>query len=151
MFLPVRRATTAVLLAPAWLVLVPVAAHAQAQAQTQQQDGAKTWSPKEVLATESYVRPPAEIERLVTAPRQNNVSLTNQSPDRKWFLKLQSEGLPSVQTFGKSHIYLGGLQVDTRANRARTLTTRGSTGLAVVDATTGQSRTIATPKGATVS
>ena len=116
-----------------------------------QQNAAGTWSPKEVLAKETYVRPPAEIERLVTAPRQNNVSLTNQSPDRKYFLKLQSEGLPSLQSFGKPHYYFGGLQVDFKANRARILTTRGSAGLSIIDASTGIARDLETPKGATVS
>jgi dipeptidyl aminopeptidase/acylaminoacyl peptidase len=113
--------------------------------------GKEELPPKERLAAETYVRPPSAIERLVTAPRQNNVSLSNQSPNRKWFLKLQSEGLPSVQLFGKPHYYLAGLQVDHKANRVRALTTRGSSGLALIDATTGQSRTIETPKGATVS
>jgi dipeptidyl aminopeptidase/acylaminoacyl peptidase len=147
MFSPVRRSSARLLLplaVPVWLAFTPLSVALA-------QDGAKTWSPKEILATESYVRPPAAIEKLVTAPRQNNVSLSNQSPDRKWFVKLQSEGLPSVQTFGKPHYYLGGLQVDFKANRARALTTRGASGLAVVDASTGKSRTIATPKGASVS
>ncbi|MEO7360535.1 MAG: hypothetical protein ABI120_09395, partial [Gemmatimonadaceae bacterium] len=30
---------------------------------------AASWSPKEVLALETYAKPPAAIERLVTAPR----------------------------------------------------------------------------------
>jgi len=46
---------------------------------------------------------------------------------------------------------LAGLQVDVKANRARVLTTRGSSGLAIIDASTGQSRTLETPKGASVS
>lgn len=147
MSLSIHQYTARVLLLPACLILATAPA-----ALSQQQDGGKPdRSPREVLAKESYVRPPAEIERLVTAPRQNNVSLSNQSPDRKNFLKLQSEGLPSVQTFGKPHYYLGGLQVDFKANRARALTTRGSTGLEVIDATTGKSRVIDAPKGATVS
>ena len=133
------------------LALVLLAPCSSALAQQQQDGGTSAWSPREVLAKETYVKPPAAIERLVTAPRHNNVSLANQSPDRRWFVKLQTEGLPSVQAFGKPHIYLGGLQVDQRANRARTLTTRGAAGLAVIDATTGQSRTIATPRSASVS
>ena len=108
-------------------------------------------APKERLAAETYVKPPSSIARLVTAPRQNNVSLSNQSPNRKYFLKLQSEGLPSAQTFGKPHYYFGGLQVDFKANRARVLTTRGSSGLSIIDASTGQSRALETPKGASVS
>src|SRR5690349_2008453 len=94
-------------------------------------NGKQELPPKERLAAEVYVRPPADIERLVTAPRQNNVSLQNQSPNRKFFLKLQSDGLPSVKEFGKPHYYFAGLQVDFKANRARVLTTRGSAGLAI--------------------
>jgi dipeptidyl aminopeptidase/acylaminoacyl peptidase len=122
-----------------------------AGAQNSADNGKQELPPKERLAAETYVRPPADIERLVTAPRQKNVSLQNQSPNRKLFLKLQSDGLPSVKDFGKPHYYFGGLQVDFKANRARVLTTRGSDGLAVIDATNGQSRTIETPKGASVS
>jgi len=114
------------------------------------QAATNSWSPKEVLALETYAKPPADIERLVSAPRQNNISLSNQSPDRKYFLKLQSEGLPSVQAFGKPHIYFAGLQVDAKANRARTLTTRGSAGLSIIDANTGAARDLEVPKGATV-
>ncbi|MGQ0765025.1 MAG: hypothetical protein ACT4OZ_05085 [Gemmatimonadota bacterium] len=116
-----------------------------------QQNGASVWSPRDVLASETYVRPPAEIERLVAAPRQNNVSLGNLSPDRKHFLNTQSEGLPSLATFGKAHYYFAGLQVDFGANRARSLTTRGASGLEVIDAATGAKRTLETPRGATVS
>ena len=115
------------------------------------QDVAQQGALKEILAKETYIRPPAAIEKIVTAPWQQNVSLSNQSPDHRHFLKLESEGMPSVQQFGKPHYYLAGLQVDYKANRARTLTTRGAAGLEVIDATTGQTRTIETPKGATVS
>ncbi|MBC8086075.1 MAG: hypothetical protein H7Z40_02335, partial [Phycisphaerae bacterium] len=127
-------------------VLIPSSA-----AIAQQGASNNTWSPKEVLATETFAKPPAEIERLVTAPRQNNVSLTNLSPDKKYFLKAQSEGMPSIQNFGKPHIYFAGLQVDPKANRARTLTTRGSVGLTAIDANTGKLRELEVPKGATVS
>jgi dipeptidyl aminopeptidase/acylaminoacyl peptidase len=106
---------------------------------------------KELLAKESYVKPPDVITRLVTAPRHLSVSLTQPSPDRRYFLKEQSEGLPGVKAFGKPHIYFGGLQVDPAANRARALTTRGAASLSVIDATTGASTTIDTPKGATIS
>ena len=115
------------------------------------QDVAQQGALKEILAKETFVRPPAAIEKVVTAPWQENVTLSNQSPDHKHFLKLASEGMPSVQQFGKPHYYLAGLQVDYKANRARTLTTRGAAGLEIIDASTGQARTIETPKGATVS
>ena len=124
---------------------------ASATALYAQQNGVTPWQPREVLAKETYVVPPASIERLVTAPRQNQSPLTDLSPDRRFFLKPLSDGLPSVQTFGKPHIYLAGLQVDYQANRARALTTRGATGMALVNAMTGQSTPIDAPKGATIS
>ena len=115
------------------------------------QDVAQQGALKEILAKETFIRPPAAIEKIVTAPWQQNVTLSNQSPDHKHFLKLESEGMPSVQQFGKPHYYLAGLQVDYKANRARTLTTRGAAGLEIIDGSSGQTRTIETPKGATVS
>ena len=98
--------------AAAILATIAVPAHAQEVAQ----QGAL----KEILAKETFIRPPAAIDKVVSAPWQQNVSLSNQSPDHKHFLKLQSEGMPSVQQFGKPHYYLAGLQVDYKANRART-------------------------------
>lgn len=107
----------------------------------------------EILHAEHYVRPASGIERLVTAPRQMNVTLSagTQSPSLRYFASLESEGLPELARFGKPHIYLGGLQVDTKANRARTLTTRGADAILITDAATGESRTIAAPEGATIS
>ncbi|HVX42173.1 MAG TPA: prolyl oligopeptidase family serine peptidase [Gemmatimonadaceae bacterium] len=108
-----------------------------------------TWNPKEILAAETYVKPPAVVERIVTAPR-NNVVFTNPSPDRKYFLKLETDGLPSIDVFGKPHYRLGGVEIDFKANRARALTTRGSVGLTLIDPTSGAMRTIDTPKAAVV-
>ena len=108
-----------------------------------------TWNPKEVLAKETYVKPPVIVDKIVTAAR-NNVTFTNPSPDRRYFLKLESEGLPSIDVFGKPHYRLGGVEIDFKANRARALTTRGSVGLTLIDPSTGAMRTIETPKGATV-
>ncbi|HKW47834.1 MAG TPA: hypothetical protein VJN70_10325 [Gemmatimonadaceae bacterium] len=73
------------------------------------QDLAQQGALKEILAKETFIKPPAAIEKVVTAPWQQNVSLTNQSPDHKHFLKLETEGMPSVQQFGKPHYYLAGL------------------------------------------
>jgi len=101
------------------------------------------------LAAESYVTPPDVIAKLVSAPRQANVLFGQQSPDRRHFLREENDGMPSVNSFGKPHYYFAGLQVDPAANRARALTTRGSTKLQVVDAGTGQAVTIEIPAGAT--
>ncbi len=113
-------------------------------------DAAKLTALRETLAKEGYIEPSADIAKLVTAPRQQVVSLTNASPDRKYFLREVTDGLPSVQTYGKPHVYYGGLQVDTRANRARALTARGAVALQVIDAHTGGVSTIEAPKGATI-
>lgn len=124
----------------------------QATAQGNSNDAAaQVAAAKALLAKEGYQAPPAEIAKLVLAPRHLNVSLAQPSPDRKLFLKQESEGMPSVQAFGKPHKYYGGLQVDPKASRTRTFTTRGNIGLSLIDATTGKSTSIAVPPGATVS
>ncbi|HEY4303352.1 MAG TPA: prolyl oligopeptidase family serine peptidase [Gemmatimonadaceae bacterium] len=108
------------------------------------------WNPKEVLATEKYTKPPEVVTRIVSAPR-NSVAFTNASPDGKYFLKAESEGLSTIELFGKPHYRLStGFEVDYKANRARALTTRGSVGLTLLDPATGASRSIETPKGAIV-
>src|SRR5436305_1535217 len=108
------------------------------------------WNPKEILATDKYVKPPEVVTRIVTAAR-NNVSFTNPSPDHRYFLKAESEGLSTIELFGKPHYRLStGFEVDFKANRARALTTRGSVGLTLLDPATGASRSIETPKGAIV-
>ena len=139
--MPTVRPPQLIVVAALFAIAVPLRA----------QDVAQQGALKDLLAKETFIRPPAAIEKIVTAPWQQNVSLSNQSPDHKHFLKLESEGMPSVQQFGKPHYYLGGLQVDYRANRVRTLTTRGATGLEIIDASTGQTRAVETPKSATIS
>ena len=104
-----------------------------------------------LLAKETYVTPPPEIEKLVAAPRYQNVSLTALSPDRTHFLDLEGPGMGDLNAFGKFHYYFGGLQVDPKANRARALTTRASAGLSIVDATTGKRTAVQLPNGAAVS
>lgn len=108
------------------------------------------WNPKEILTTDKYVKPPEVVTRIVSAPR-NNVSFTNPSPDHRYFLKAESEGLSTIELFGKPHYRLStGFEVDFKANRARALTTRGSVGLTLLDPNTGATRSIETPKGAIV-
>ena len=120
------------------------------QAQTPAASNTELAALKARLAAETYMTPPEDIARLVTAPRHLNVLLTQQSPDRKYFLREVGAGIPSVTTFGKPHHYLAGLQVDPVANRARFLTARGAIGLTLVDAATGQSRAVETPSDARV-
>ena len=109
------------------------------------------YDPRAVLAAERYQRPPAVIDRTVSANRNAAVTLANPSPDHQWFMKLDSDALPSLEDFAKGHLYLGGLQVDTLGFRSRALTTRGAHSITVIEATTGKTRTLDAPAGAGVS
>lgn len=104
---------------------------------------------KALLASERYVKPPADVAKLVTATRHLNSALTDQSPDRTHFLVLHGEGLGSQLKFGKPHYYLGGLQVDYRANRVRSFTTRGQFAIEIVDVESGGRTSLQIPTGAT--
>ena len=106
---------------------------------------------KALLATEHYVRPPDQVAKLVTAPRQRNSTLTQQSPDRRHFMVLRGEGLGNEQKFGKPHYYLGGLQVDFKANRVRSFTTTAQASVEIEDVETGKRTSITPPSDATIS
>lgn len=129
------------LLAPlaALALWIPAIAGAQGQ-----------WNPEEILKTETYVKPPAVIERIITTPRVD-ISFTNPSPDRKWFVRVAMPDRGDIRDYGKAHIYLGGLAVDVKANRARQLTMRAGTALTLVDPVSGATKSLEVPKGATVS
>ena len=109
-----------------------------------------SWNPEEVLKKEGWVRPPAVVERIITAPR-TDISFTSPSPDRKWFVRTAMTDRGDVRDYGKAHIYLGGLAIDVKANRARSLTMRAGTALTLVDPRTNATRSLEVPKGATVS
>jgi dipeptidyl aminopeptidase/acylaminoacyl peptidase len=108
------------------------------------------WNPQQVLRAETFVKPPANVEHMIVTPR-TDIAFTTPSPDRKWFLKATGADRGDIDAYGKSHINLGGLQIDTKANRARTVTTSTHTGLTIVDPRTQTAKTIETPKGATIS
>jgi dipeptidyl aminopeptidase/acylaminoacyl peptidase len=106
---------------------------------------------RQVLAHEGHAVPPAEIRRLVEQPWHLNVGVSQVSPTRTHFLHEQVEEFPPIAALGKAHTYFGGLDLDTRANRSRNLTTRPGLAFQIVDAATGKSVTIAAPPGATLS
>jgi dipeptidyl aminopeptidase/acylaminoacyl peptidase len=108
------------------------------------------WNPQQILRTETFVKPPADVEHMITTPR-TDITFTSPSPDRKWFLKSVGADRGDIDAYGKPHINLGGLQIDTKANRARTVTTSTKTGLTIVDPRTQTAKTLETPKGATLS
>lgn len=107
------------------------------------------WDPNQILKTEGWVRPPANVERIILAPR-TDISFNTPSPDRKWFVRLVGLDRGRVADYGKPHIYLAGVIVDHRANRSRQLTTRTDTAIVLVDPRSGEQKTIPAPKGARI-
>jgi len=113
------------------------------------QDVAQQGSAQQILRAETFVKPPSNIERMIVAPR-TDISFTTPSPDRRWFMRAVGDDRGDINLYGKMHVNLGGLQIDTKANRARTITTSTRHGLVLVDPTNGNTRAIDTPKGATI-
>jgi dipeptidyl aminopeptidase/acylaminoacyl peptidase len=108
-------------------------------------------TPDDILKAETYQTPPRELADAVLAPRYLNVSLTNASPDKKWFLDEIGDGPVVMKTFSKPFHELGGLFVDFRANRARPLTVRNNIGIQIISAADGSRKMIQLPAGARVS
>ena len=62
----------------------------------------------DVLKQETYQTPPKALADAVLAPRYLNVSLTNVSADKKWFLDEIGDGPVVMKTFSKPFHNLGG-------------------------------------------
>ncbi|MEX1128907.1 MAG: prolyl oligopeptidase family serine peptidase, partial [Vicinamibacterales bacterium] len=105
----------------------------------------------EIIKKESYATPPPELADAVLAPRHLNVSLSSLSPDKKWFLDEIGDGPVPMKTFAKPFHELGGVFIDYRANRARSLTIRNNVGIQLISAVDGSTRPIQVPEGARVS
>lgn len=126
----------------AWLIAQPLVAQNSAEN--------AAWNPQEILKTEKFVKPPANVERMIMSPRVD-ISFTSPNADRSWFLRASGDDRGDIMLYGKPHIYLGGLQVDTKANRARSLTTSTRKELMLIDPRTGNTKKIESPKGASIS
>lgn len=112
---------------------------------------AKAYSPDDVLKTEGYIAPPAELADAVLIPRYLNISLTNASADKKWFIDEIGDGPVLMKTFSKPYHELGGVFIDFKANRARSLTNRTSIGIQIISAADGTKKPVAIPAGARIS
>ena len=86
------------------VILVP-AAGAQSSQNGQGTVVQQGWDPQQILRTETYVKPPAVIERIVMAPR-TDISFTNPSPDHKWFLRTPGFDRGDIDKFGAAHVNL---------------------------------------------
>ena len=104
-----------------------------------------------VIKQEGYVMPPKELADAVLAKRYLNVTLTNLSPDKKWALFQVGDGPVVMKTFSKPFDELGGVFIDAKANRVRTLTISDGVGIDVISTVDGTRRSIALPAGSRVS
>jgi dipeptidyl aminopeptidase/acylaminoacyl peptidase len=105
----------------------------------------------EVLKAEGYMTPPKELADAVLIPRYLNISLSNASPDKKWFVNEIGDGPVLMKTFSKPYHELGGVFIDFKANRARALTFRSNIGIEVISAADGSKKRLAVPAGARIS
>ena len=139
------------------VALLPLALLAQGSGQsapaTRTQPAAQSganWA-DEIINKEGYATPPAELASAVLAPRHLNVSLNTLSPDKKWFLNEIGDGPTSIAVYSRPFDELGGVFIDFKANRARTLTLRSSVGIQLVSAADGSKKPVAVPPNTRVS
>jgi dipeptidyl aminopeptidase/acylaminoacyl peptidase len=135
-----RPATPAATQAPAGQAAAPAA----------KPEAPLSWADK-ILQQEAYATPPPELAEAVIAPRYQNLSLSNLSPDKKWFLNMIGDGPVVMSTFAKPFHELGGVFIDFKANRVRSLTVSNSVGLQVVSAADGTRTPVAIPPNSRVS
>ncbi|MBE0674610.1 MAG: hypothetical protein IH591_08115, partial [Bacteroidales bacterium] len=106
---------------------------------------------QELISKRGYQMPPDPIKKIVLAPRHENVSLSNLSPDKSYFLISKGDGLTPVERLGSPYMNLAGVVVDTIANRSRSMTTGGSVGLELIPAMGGTAKAIQIPAGCRIS
>jgi dipeptidyl aminopeptidase/acylaminoacyl peptidase len=106
---------------------------------------------QELISKKGYQEPPEQIKKIVLAPRHENVSLSNLSPDKAFFLVTKGDGLVPVERLGSPYMNLAGVVVDTIANRSRSMTTGGSVGFEIRPVNGGTARQIQIPANARVS
>ena len=99
---------------------------------------AQSTSKTNPLSQEGYILPPGPVAEAALAPWYKNVTISNLSPDRHYFVVIERDGMPTLASLAKDHVNLGGVEIDTSANRARTLTTRSSKGIRIAELATGK-------------
>jgi len=133
------------------ITLLPLVVLAQGGGQATAPKSTPSYWADEIIKQEGYVSPPNELADAVLAPRSQNVSLSNASPDKKWFLNQINDGPVVMKTFSKPFDELGGVFIDFKANRARSLTISNNVGIQIISASDGSKKTIQIPAGARVS
>ncbi len=100
---------------------------------------------------EGYLTPPPEVAEVVTAPRHENVNLTNLSPNGQVFLNTLSAGLTQLEDLATPFKRLGGLAMDLNAQRSRGLSTGGNIGVEFISWDDGSRVTVDAPAGSRIS
>ena len=131
--------------------LGPVALLFVASVLSAQAPAARLSAVDSVLRSERYVAPASSIADAVLAPRYRNVALTEINSERTWVINELGDGPVTMDVFSKPFHELGGLFVDFRANRNRTLTIRSNVGLELISALDGSRTTVALPGGLRIS
>jgi dipeptidyl aminopeptidase/acylaminoacyl peptidase len=103
------------------------------------------------IDTESYLTPPKEIASYFDLPRHTQFTLSNLNSQRTWFARVKSRGQILLSDIGNPYENFGGLMLDTRANRARTMSYRTGVSILLTNASTFEEREIAAPAGQWVS
>ena len=101
-----RFACFGVVLFVSFLPLVLLAQQAPATQTTQAAQPSVPPHPADmILQQEGYVAPPEEIVSAVLAPRYLNATLSNLSPDKKWYLNEIGDGPVPMSVFSKPVSY----------------------------------------------
>jgi dipeptidyl aminopeptidase/acylaminoacyl peptidase len=133
------------------IAMLPLVVLAQGGGQaTAPKSTSSNWA-DDIIKQEGYVTPPLELAEAVLAPRSQNINLSSASPDKKWFLNQINDGPVVMKTFSKPFDELGGVFIDFKANRARSLTISNNVGIQIISAADGSKKPIQIPGGARVS
>jgi len=112
-----------------------------AQAQNREQ----AWDAQQILDDKSFVHPPNDVSDAVLAPRYLNVTLSDVSANKLWFLHEISDGPVTMDRFSRDFDELGGQFFDYSANRHRNLTIRSNVGIDIVSASDGSKTSVQVP------
>jgi len=99
----------------------------------------------EILKAEGYIRPSAMLEEAAMAPWHLNVTSGSMNSAKTHMLITNSGGMPPLAWLGAPHVNLGGIQIDTVAERDRGMTMRGSVGMELMSFKAGSRTKIAIP------
>jgi len=103
------------------------------------------------MQQDGYRVPRPSILSAALTPWYQNVSIASVSPDGTKFLSLEKDGMVPISVLSKPFLNLGGLQVDTRAGRERSLTTQSLKNFRITDIGSGKAMSLWLPAGARVS